>query len=134
MCYEKRRHTRFIHADADAVARHARLCYFKFSTTNAVAIADADLVIRKSLDGEVFSELAKDEVIPSENAFPVVIGVHLINKNGALLPTVTAEIALRIANNVGLAHHLSSLNWTFPDRGTDSLSVPCHVARQTDIY
>src|ERR1700726_3097549 len=63
MCYEKRRHTRFIHADADAVARHARLRYFKYRITNTVSIADAHLAISKSLNGEVFSELPVDEVI-----------------------------------------------------------------------
>jgi hypothetical protein len=57
--YEQGCHTRFIHADADSVARHAWLRYFKFSTTDAVSIADAHLVIRKSLDGEAFSELPK---------------------------------------------------------------------------
>ena len=134
MCYEQGCHPRFIHANTDAVARYARLCRFEYRVTNAVAIANADLVISKSLNSKVFSELAEDKVITSEKAFPVVIGLHLINKNGALLPTMTAEIALRIANNIELAHHLSSLNWTFPDRGTDGLAVPCHVAWKTDIY
>jgi hypothetical protein len=59
MCYEQGCHPRFIHANADAVARHAWLCYFKYRTTDAVSIADAHLVIRKSLEREVFSELAK---------------------------------------------------------------------------
>ncbi len=89
MCYEQGRHTRFIHADADAEARHAWLRYFKFSTTDAVSIADAHLIVRKSLNGEVFSELPVDEVIASEKAFPIVIGVHLINKNGSMLSSVT---------------------------------------------
>jgi hypothetical protein len=134
MRYEQGCHPRFIHANADAIARYARLCHFKYRITDAVAIANADLVIRKLLNGEIFSELAEDEVFTSENAFPVVISIHLINKNGALLPTMTAEIALRIANNIELAHHLSALHWTFPDRGTDSLTVPCHVTWKTDIY
>ena len=43
--YEQGWHPRFIHANADAVACYARLCYFKYRTTDAVAIADADLVI-----------------------------------------------------------------------------------------
>jgi hypothetical protein len=133
MCYEKRRHTRFIHADADAVAGYSRLCHFKYRVTNAVLIANAYLVVRESLNCEVFSELAEDEVTAREDAFPVMIGVHLINKNGALLPTVTSEIALRIANNVELAHHSSVIHGRFPDRGTDGLTVPCHVARKTDI-
>src|SRR5579875_159359 len=134
MRYEQRCHARFIHANADAVARYARLCRFKYRVTNAVSIADADLVIRKSLNSEVFSELAEDKVITSKKAFPVMIGLHLINKNGALLPTMTAEIALRIANHIELAHDLPPLNWTFPDRGTDGLTIPCHVTWKTDIY
>src|SRR5580700_212361 len=133
MFYEQRRHTRLAHANADAVACHARLCHFECRVTNAVAIANAHLVIGKSLDGEVFSELSKDEVMPPENAFPVVIGAHLINKNGALLSTMAAEIALRIANNIERPHPPSAFHWRFPDRGMDGLTVPCHVAWKTDI-
>ena len=134
MRYEQGWHPRFIHANANAIARYTRLCHFKYRIANAVAIANADLVIRKSLNSEVFSELAEDEVFTSEKPLPVLIGVHLINKNGALLPTMTGEIGLAVANNIELAHHFSSLNRTFPDRSTDSLTVPCHVAWKTDIY
>src|ERR1700686_2322352 len=90
--YEQCCHPRFIHANPDAVTRYARLCHFKYRITNAVAIADAHLVIRKSLDREVFSELAEDQIFTSEKAFPVLISIHLINKNGALLSTMTGEI------------------------------------------
>jgi hypothetical protein len=134
MCNEQRRHTRLVHADADAVARHAWLRYFKYGTTDAVSIADADVVIKKSLDSEVFSELAENEVITSEEAFPVVIGVHLINENGAMLPTMTGKIALPVAINIEFAHHSPPPNRRFPDRGSDSFAVPCHVARKADIY
>jgi hypothetical protein len=131
---EKRWHPGIVHADGDAVAGYARLRYFKFSTTNAVAIANADLVIGKSLNGEVFSELSIDEVFPSEKVFPVVIGVHLINENGALLATMTGEIALPIASNIRPAHHSSSNHRRFPDSGMDGFAVPCHVAWKADIY
>ena len=134
MCNEQRWHPRLIHADADAVARHAWLRYFKYRTTDAVAIADADLVIKKSVDSEVFSELAVGKITPAQKAFPVMVRVHLINKNGALLPTVTGEIALRIAVDIELAHHSPSRNRRFPNRGTDSFAVPCHVAWKTDIH
>ena len=134
MGYEQGWHPRFIHANADAIAGYARLCHFKYRIANAVSIANADLVIRKSLNREVFSELAEDKVITSEKSLPVVIGVHLINKNGALLPTMTGQIALPVAIDIELAHHSPSLNWRFPDGGADSLAVPGHVARKTDIY
>jgi len=134
MRYEQGRHPRIIHANADAVTCYPRLCHFKYRITNAVTITNAGLVIRKSLNSEIFSKLAEDEVFTSEKTFPVLIAIHLINKNSALLTTVTGQITLSVAGNIELAHHLSSLNWTFPDRGTDSLAVPSHVARKTDIY
>src|SRR4029077_2155776 len=58
MRYEQGCHPRFVHANTDAVARHARLRYFKYRTTDAVSIADADLVIREFLNSKVFSELS----------------------------------------------------------------------------
>src|SRR5277367_431408 len=134
MFYEQRCHLRFIHANADAVARHARLCDFKYCIANAISIADADLVIRKSLDGEVFPELAESKIVAAQNALPVMVRVHLVGEYSAVLPAVTGEISLPIANNVELAHHPPSINWGFPDRGMHSLTVPCHVARKTDIY
>src|SRR6202795_2090126 len=96
MRYEQGCHPRFIHANADAVARHARLCYFKYRTTDAVAIADAHFVVRKSLDGEVFSELAESKIVAAQKALPVMIRIHLIDEYGAVLPPVTREVGLRL--------------------------------------
>jgi hypothetical protein len=115
MRYEKRGHPRFIHANANAVTRHARLRYFKFSTTDAVMIADAHLVIRKSLDGEVFSELAESKVTAAQKALPIMVRIHLVDEYGAMLPAVTGEIGLRITIDIECAHHSPSINWRFPD-------------------
>src|SRR5579862_6513035 len=134
MFHEQSRHPRFIHANADAVAGHTRLRHFKNCVTNAVAIPNADLVIGKPFNSEVFSELAEDEIFASKQTFPVLIGASLINKNGALLPTMTSQIALRIAIDIERPHHSSPLDWTFPNRGADNFPVPCHVAWKTDIY
>src|SRR5262249_46556880 len=134
MGYEQGRHPRFIGANTDTVAGDAWLCYFEYSTTNAVAIADADLVIRKPVNREVFSELPEAEVITSEKALPVMIGVHLINKHCALLATVTGEIALGVTINIERARHSPSRDRKFPDCGADGFAVPCHLARKTDIY
>ena len=134
MCYEQRRHSRFIHADAHAVAGHARLCHFKYRITNAVSITDADLVIRKPFNSEVFAELTETEIIATQEALPVMVGVHLVDKYGAVLPSVTREIPLRITFNIELANYPPSLDWRFPDGRSDSLAVPRHVARKTDIY
>src|SRR5580692_6679847 len=86
-------HPRFIHANADAVARHAWLRYFKFGTSDAVSIADAYFVVRKSLNGEIFSELAGCKIVAAQKALPVVVRIHLVDKYGAVLAAVTGEIA-----------------------------------------
>jgi hypothetical protein len=134
MCNEQGRHPRVIHANTDAVARHSWLRHFKYSTTNAVAIANADLVIGKSIHSEIFSELAEAEVITPEKTLPVVIGVHLINKHCPLLSTMTREIALGVTINIELARHSPSRDRRFPDCGADGFAAPSHVARKTDIY
>jgi hypothetical protein len=134
MCYEQGCHPRLVHADADAVARHAWLRYFKYSATDAVSIANADLVIGKSLNREVFSELAESEIVAAQEMFPVMVRIHLVDEYGAVLPAVTGEIGLRITIDIELAHHSPSRNRRFPDCGSDSFAVPCHVAWKTDIY
>jgi hypothetical protein len=63
-----------------------------------------------------------------------MVRVHLVDKYGAVLPAVTGEIGLRVPIDIELAHHSPSRNWRFPDCGTESLTVPCHVARKADIY
>src|SRR5208337_3422567 len=65
---EQGRHPRFIHANADAVARYAWLRYFKFSSTNTVSITDAHLVVRKPFDGKVFSELTESKITAAQKA------------------------------------------------------------------
>src|ERR1700686_346501 len=104
MCYEQRWHTRLVHADADAVARHSWLRHFKFSATNSVSIADAHIVISKPLDGEVFAELTESKITAAQKTLPVMVRVHLVNKNGTLLPSVTGEIGFRIPTDIELSH------------------------------
>jgi hypothetical protein len=132
--HKQGRHARFIHADANAVAGYARLGHFEYCITDTVSIADADLVIGKTFNGEVFAELAKTEVVAPKKALPVVIGIHLVDEDGALLSTMTREIRLPIAINIELAYHPPSVDWKFPDRRSDSFALPLHFTWETDIY
>src|SRR5579862_2226192 len=115
MRYKQRWHSGFIHADSDAVAGYAWLCYFKFSTTNAVSIADAHLVISKPLDSEVFAELTESKIVATQKTLPVTVRIHLVDEYGAVLAAVTGEIGLRITINIELVHHSPSINRGFPD-------------------
>jgi hypothetical protein len=110
MFHEQGCHARFVHANTDAVTGHAWLRYFKFGTTDAVSISDAHLVIRQSLDCEVFSELAEGKIVAAQKALPVMVRIHLVDKYGAVFPAVTGEIGLRIAIDIKLAHHSPSIH------------------------
>ena len=97
---EHRGDARVVHPDPDAVARDAGLRDLEDGVADPVAIADAHLVIGESVHGEVLAELAVDEVVSSELAFPVPVRVDLVNEHRALLPAVPGEIALTIALDV----------------------------------
>jgi hypothetical protein len=60
--------------------------------TDAVAIADADLTIKKFINSEGFSELAESKITPPQNPLPVVIRVHLVDEHGAVPPAMTRDI------------------------------------------
>jgi hypothetical protein len=85
---EQRRDARVVHADPDAVARDARLRDLEDRAADPVAVADADLVVAQPVDGEVLAELPVNEVVPIEFAFPVAVGVELVDEHGALLTAV----------------------------------------------
>jgi len=63
MGHQRRRHRRLVHADANAVTGDARLRDFEQRSADAVAVADADLVVGETLDGEVLADLALGEVV-----------------------------------------------------------------------
>jgi hypothetical protein len=54
-----------VHAEAEAIAGDARLADFE-ERRRSVAIADADVVVGESFDGEVLTELPLGEVVSSE--------------------------------------------------------------------
>jgi len=87
--HEQRGHSRFVHADAYAIAGYTRLCYFEYRVTNAVSITNANLVILKSFNGEILPELSEAKITAPENLLPVSVRAHLVHEYSALLSTVT---------------------------------------------
>ncbi len=126
-------HARFVHPNAYPVAGNARLRHFEKCAPDAIAIANANFVIRKTVDGEVLAELPEGEVISPELLFPVTIRIHLVHEDCAVLSAVTGQIPLAVAVNVKPAYHAAALDRTFPDRRVYGLSLPSDVARETYV-
>jgi hypothetical protein len=100
MLDQQSRHPRLIHSYANPVAGHTRLGDFEQRPADPVAVSDANLTVSKALDSEVFAELPECEIAPLQFALPVAIRIHLVDKHGSLLATVTGQITLRIAIDV----------------------------------
>ena len=121
---QQRSHLRFIHADTNAVTGDARLRHFEQSTADPVAVANADLPVRKAVDREVLPELSVGEIIAAKLALPIAIGVDLIDENGAVLAAVANQVSLPIAIDIEPADRARTLNRCLPNGGVDGLPLP----------
>jgi hypothetical protein len=70
---QQRSHLRLIHAYPDAVAGDPGLRHLEQGSSNPVAVADAHLVIRQALDGEVFTELPRHQAAAAKPLLPVAM-------------------------------------------------------------
>ena len=80
---------RVVHADPDPVAGHPRLGHLEGRGADPIAVPDAHLGVGEAFDGEVLAELPVREVVSSELAFPVPVGVDLVDEHRPLLAAVS---------------------------------------------
>ncbi|VTZ25791.1 hypothetical protein MPC1_260012 [Methylocella tundrae] len=97
-------------------------------------IADANLVVGQAVNGKILAELPVGEIVSTELASPVVIGVDLIDEDGSVLASVSGEVSLPVAVDVETTRHASPLNGPLPNGGVNSPSAPVDIARQTDVH
>src|SRR5947209_7012750 len=102
---QKRGHPRLVEADAHPVTGGPRLGDFEFSLADAVPVADADLVVRQSVDGEVLAEHAPGQIRAIEKVPPELVGVGLIDHHCPLLAAVPAQIALPVTVDIQPSGH-----------------------------
>src|SRR5262249_24117308 len=91
MCDEQRGHLWLVHADARAVTSHARLCHFKQSAADPITGADAHSRVGQAVDREVLSELPIGEIVSTKLALRIMVGVELIDEDGAVLTAVPVK-------------------------------------------
>ncbi len=131
---EQAGHLRIGHANADSIAGDSRLGDFEQRAADAVTIADADLVIGKTIDGQVFAELTILKVMSLQLLLPVAIGVELIDHHGAVLSAVPCQISLSVAVEVQTPRHHPAGDRLLPDSRAHDFALPFDIARKTDIH
>jgi hypothetical protein len=122
-----------VQAQAQSVTGDAGLGHFKDAAADPKPVSDTDFGVSQPVDGEVLSKLAVHEIRSLKIFLPVTIGVELIDHQCALLTAGTRKIALCISNEVQPSREDSPRYRPLPDRGSDSLSLPFHIAWQAHI-
>ena len=115
---KQRGHLGFADADADAVARDPRLGDFEHDV-DAVAVADAYLVVRQAVDREILPECARRQIAAAQFAFPVLVGRKLVDQHRAVLTAVSLAIALAVAVDVETPHHAWTRHRDFAEPGVE---------------
>jgi hypothetical protein len=110
-----------------------RGCVTEQSAADPVAIANAHLLVGQAVDGKVFSELSIGEIVSTELALPIVIGVDLIDEDGSVLAAVPRQVPLSVAVDIESPYQAPALNRCFPNGGVDGLLSPREVTGQTHV-
>src|SRR5689334_22574129 len=131
---QQSRHTRLIHANAKAIAGHARLSDFENCVTDLVDIADTDFTVRHPIYREVLAELSKAERFPLQRRFPVSIRVDLIGQHGALFSAMTAKVSLTVTFKAQSPRDTAPLHRKLPDSRMHGPPIPFDVAREANIH
>jgi hypothetical protein len=127
-------HLRIVHPNADTITSDPRLGHFKQCPADPVAIPDADLVVCKTINGQILAELPILEIVSLKVCFPVAIGVELVHHHSSVLTTVPREISLAVAVDIETSHHHPSRHRSLPDRGAHHLALPLYIARKTNVH
>ena len=130
---QQRRQPRLAHPHADPETGHPRLGDLELRLTDPQPVADADLVVCETFDGEVLPERAALEVVTTEELLPVPVGLDLVDEHGALLPAVPCEVALPVAVDVEAPHHPRPVDRALPHAGVHGAAAPGHVLRHPDV-
>jgi len=72
--------------------------------------------------------------VSSQLAFPIPIGVDLVDEHGTLFPAVPRKIALTITLDVELADMTGAGHRVLEDAGEDRPPLPRHVLRHADVH
>ena len=131
---QQRGHPRLLHTYAYAVASDARLCDLKQSFANPVAIANAYLLVRQAVDGEILPELPVGEVVSTKLQLPIMIGVDLIDEDGPVFASMAGEVALPVAIDIEAPGQPGATDRVLPHAGEDCPALPGHILRHANIH
>src|SRR4029077_19433903 len=80
---KQRRHSRFIHPNANPIASNPRLSDLKECAADLKTVADAHGIVGPSFDREVLAKLAEYQVGPLQLLLPIPVRFDLVDEDGS---------------------------------------------------
>src|ERR1700723_2953175 len=130
---EQRRHPRFVHPNADAIARYAGLRDLEKCGADLKSIADAHGIISQFLDRKVLTELPVNEIAPLQLLLPIPIRFDLIDEDGSMLTSMPGQVALTVSLEIQPSRTTATGHRTLPDPGVHTALFPHNVARKPNV-
>jgi hypothetical protein len=120
-------------ADAQFVAGHARLGDDDFGGADGEAVADVDVGLERTFEGEVLAEDAGRQRKAGELCLPVFVVRDGVAVDGFLGAAVHGEVRLAVAVEVEGAESDAAGDRLLKDRSGDLVIMPGNLAGQADV-
>jgi hypothetical protein len=102
-------------------------------TADAIPVTDTHLVVRKTIDSQIFSEHSVFAERSAQHLLPVSVGSDLVDHDGSMHATMAVAISLAIAVEVDAPCHHATVHRALPDSSADDLAVPLHICWKANI-
>ena len=123
-----------LEADAQFVAREARLGDHDFRRADGKPVAEMDRVFQQAFGGEVFSKDSQRQIPAGQLFLPVDVVFERVAIDGFVLAAVDGEVRLTVAVQIELVQSDAARDGLLEDGGSYDSAVPGDFAGEPDIY
>ena len=95
---------RVVHPDSHSVAGNPWLRHLEERAAYAIAIADANFIVGKTINCQILSEVTIFQIMPLKDALPISIRVKLVHHHRTMLTTMPGKIPLSVAIDIEFSH------------------------------
>jgi hypothetical protein len=134
MSDQQRRHPWLVGPDTDSIARDPGLTHFEHRGSDAISIADADLVVGEALDREVLTELSIAEIVAVKELAPVPVRLDLVDEHSPVDATMPLHVALAVTVHIESSNHTTIDDGILPNPSADKSPLPLDVTRLTNVH
>jgi hypothetical protein len=107
---------------------------FEESAADPIPVADADGIVRQSLNREVLAELSVNEVGSPQLLAPISVRLHLVGEDGALFTPMSGQIALTVSVEIQPPNPAAAAHRILPYPRVNRAAAPSDVEWKPHVH